>query len=115
MGGDVAGVYEDIATRDLAWIERVRVCNTDNADGLVVSRLPVRTQVGEEMIAQTSDEVQGLCEEGVEEVRAVEGRCRCKQVGYGEHCGVDGMLSLFQGPVADIVVAAGRRWMLSSW
>lgn len=38
------------------------------------------------MIAQTGDEVQGLGEESVEEVWAVEWRRGCEQVGYGEHC-----------------------------
>ena len=46
----------------------------------------MRTQVGEEMVAQTSDEVQGLSQESVEEVWAVEWRGRREQVGYGEHC-----------------------------
>lgn len=49
----------------------------------MVSRLPVRTQVGEEMVAQASDEVQGLSEESVEEVWAVEWRGRCEEVEYG--------------------------------
>ena len=53
-------------------------------DGLVASG--PRTQAGEELIAQTGDEVQGLGQEGVEEVRTVEwrgGRC---EVGYEVHC-----------------------------
>ena len=49
----------------------------------MVSRLPVRTQVGKEVIAQASDEVQGLCEESVEEVWTVEWRGRCEEVEYG--------------------------------
>ena len=48
----------------------------------------MRTQVCEEVIAQTGDEVQGLGEEGVDEVWAVERRGRREQVGYGEHWGV---------------------------
>jgi hypothetical protein len=83
MGGYIASVYENVTVRNFAWVERVSVRDTDDTDRFVVSRLPVRTQMGEEMVAQASNEVQGLGEESIEEVRAVEWRGRCEQVEYG--------------------------------
>lgn len=71
MGGYVAGMYEDIAIGDVAWIERMGIGYTDYADGGLVA-IGCRTKQGEEMVAQAEDKMQRLRQEGVYEMWTVE-------------------------------------------